>query len=598
MQIRFNQNKTRVLFINDGGISEYKNMMEFPAFLREGPYFYVPAKWAVVNNVIARLSKSRQFKNRLKVDKDVYEFYNTVPKLKEIPESFKYHTLPMDFQEIALRYLYTVESAGLLLDPGMGKSKVVLDYIYLMKFVKAIVVCPKPLLFVWEDEIKIHRPELNYYTVKTTDWEFEKQGIEKSQVTIINYNKAVTFCTELSKMGFQFIHLDEFLIKDPKTDRTKSLTKLSKSIPYRAGGSGTLINNSILDVYCPVRYLEPSLVGENFSHFMNKFTVQKVLTKQEGASTKAVVAYRGMDEARAILESCSIVMTKEQWLRNMPEKKFHDIYVTPSEEQKAVYDSLLRNYIAEFKGEFIEIDNALVMLSKLYQVSNGFIYKTDKPEIDFKPNDALAANDLDDLLQDDIRKRRPKRTKLFFDQQPKIEALKNIIKIKIPNRKAIIWFNMEAELDLIKALLETESKTFLIIKGGENKIGEKVREFNANPAIQYLVCQAKSVNYGITVLGVSEDKLEESEYEPFPGVNPEVHTEIFYSINFSLEVYLQQQDRIHRLGQKHQCDYYRIFSNTSVEHQIRHAITEKMTIRKDMLIDIAEKIRKNDKDLV
>lgn len=598
MQVKFNLNKTRVMFINEDG-TEYKNMMGFPAFLREGPYFYVPAKWAVVNNVVNRLAKDRQFKGKLKLDKDVYEFCKSEHRLKPIPESFQFHTKPMDFQEIALRYIYTTGSAGILLDPGMGKSKVILDYIWLMQFKKSVIICPKPLLFVWEDEIKVHRPELsNYYTVKSTDWDAEKEGISRAQVVIINYNKAVTFRPQLEKCGFEFIHLDEFLIKDPSTMRTQGITALSRNIPHRAGGSGTLINNSVLDVFCPVRFIEPSLVGWNYKHFMDRHTVRAKIKPGEESAIRAVVAFKGLDEARSILESCSIVMTKEQWLKNMPEKKFHDIYVPMSQQQKDVYDSLAKNYIAEFKGEYIEIDNALVMLSKLYQVSNGFIYKTAKPEAELKETDALAANDIDELMQDDSRKRRPKRQKMFFDEQPKIEALRDIVLKKIPERKAIIWFNMEAELDLIQGMLLAEGKSFSVIKGGEGKIGEKVREFNANPAIQYLVCQAKSVNYGITVLGVSEEKLDESDYEPFPGINPEVHTEIFYSLNFSLEVYLQQQDRIHRLGQKHQCDYYRIFANSTVEHQIRHAITEKMTIRRDMLVDIAEKIRKTDSDLV
>jgi SNF2 family DNA or RNA helicase len=594
MQVKFNQPKTRIMFITEGGV-EYKNLMSFPAFIKEGPYFYVPAKWAVASNVLKRVSL--KYKN-IKVDKDVYDFCMSQPTLKPLPASFKFHTTPMDFQEIALRYMYTVGSAGLLLDPGMGKSKVVLDYIWLMQFKKVIIICPKPLLFVWEDEIRIHRPELTYHTVKTTNWSEEKDGILVNQVTIMNYNKAVAFRVQLQDIGYEFIHLDEFLIKDPSTARTQEITALSKGIPYRAGGSGTLVNNSILDVFCPVRFIEPALVGWNYTNFLRAHTVLAKVKPGAEASVRAIVAFKGMDIARSILESCSIVMTKEQWLKNMPEKKFHDIYVNPSAEQKAVYDSLLRNYIAEFKGEFIEIDNALVMLSKLYQISNGFIYKTDKPEVDIKERDAFAANDLDDLIQDDGKKKKPKRKTLFFDQQPKIDAMRKLLTETIPGRRTIIWFNMGAEKELICNLLDELGKQYLTISGGENNVGGKVREFNTNPNYEYLVCQAKSVNYGITVLGTTMEKLEDSEFEMFPGITPEVHTQIFYSINFSLEVYLQQQDRIHRLGQKHQCDYYRLFTNTTIEHQIREAITEKMTIRKDMLVDIAEKIQKSAIDLV
>lgn len=600
MLIKFNQAKTKVLFINEDG-SEYKKLMNFPAFLREGPYFYVPAKWAAARNVYMRLRNDFK-KTVFKVDQDVHDFLTSKSKLRDIPESFKFFTEPMDFQRIALRFLYTVGSGGILLDPGMGKSKVTLDYIALRGFKKVLLVCPKPLLFVWEDEIAIHRPDLNYYTVKTTDWEKEKDGISKHQVIIVNYNKAVVFEEQFKEVGFEYMHLDEFLIKDPKTTRTKSLTAISKVVPYRSGGSGTLINNSVMDVFCPVRYLEPALVGWNYNNFLERHAVRVTVNKEAQSSVKAIVAFKGMDVARSILESCSIVMTKEEWMKGkIPEKVFHDVYVTPSKQQKDVYDSLVRNYIAEFKGGFIEIDNPLVMLSKLYQISNGFIYRTDKPEVDLKKNDALAANDMDDLLHDGPeRKRKPKRQTLFFDEQPKIEALKDIMLNKIPTKKAIIWFNMSAEFELIEAMLKTEGKTYESIRGGETNIGKKVRRFNADPSIQYLVCQAKAVNYGITVLGTTVEKLEDedSEYEIMPNINPEVHTQIFYSMNFSLEVYLQQQDRIHRIGQKHVCDYYRIFANTTIEHQIRKAAIDKMSIREEILVDFANKLRESGTNLV
>jgi len=74
-------------------------------------------------------------------------------------------------------------------------------------------------------------------------------------------------------------------------------------------------------------------------------------------------------------------------------------------------------------------------------------------------------------------------------------------------------------------------------------------------------------------------------------MSPEIHTQIFYSCSFSLEIFLQQQDRIHRIGQTFECDYYRIFANTSVEHRIRKALDDKLSIRKEMLVDIAESLK-------
>jgi SNF2 family DNA or RNA helicase len=276
-------------------------------------------------------------------------------------------------------------------------------------------------------------------------------------------------------------------------------------------------------------------------------------------------------------------MTKDEWLE-LPPKNFKDVYVNLGDDQRDFYSSLSRNYIASINGKDVEIDNALVMMSKLYQVSNGFIYVGAKTE---EGSDEV----LDLMAEDGKKKKKAQRTTEFFQTQPKIDALMKILKEDAKGKRGIIWFNFAAELDLIKAALEKEGITYNTIVGGTKNIGSIVRDFNNNPNTQWLVAQAKAVNYGITVLGTTLEKLENSDIEVFPDIAPEVHTEIFYSCNFSLEVYLQQQDRIHRIGQKHNCDYYRIFANTSVEQQIRKALDEKLTIRKEMLIDIAEKLK-------
>lgn len=580
MLVKFNIPKTRVLFIHENA-SEYKSLMAFPAFIKEGPHHYVLAKIAVVYNVVTRLQTAFR---KIQIDTEVYDFMNQDLKLKALPESFKYHTNPMEYQDISLRFLYTSEGGGLLLDPGMGKSKVVLDYIHLMKFKRVIIVCPLPLLFVWEDEVSIHRPELTIHLVETTNWEKEWEVGKDKQIFCLNYSKAVIFEEQLRKQNFEFIHLDEFLIKDPSTSRTQSITRLSKTIPYRCGGSGTLVNNSVFDVFAPVRYLEPSLVGGNYTNFQNRHAVRNP------RDLKMVIGFRKKDEARSVLDTCSIVMTKEEWLK-LPDKKFHDSYIQMSDEQREFYLCLQRNFIAEIQGEMIEIDNALVMLSKLYQVAQGFVYISDKVE---------AAEETLDLLAEEPKKKskKSKRRTLFFKEQPKLDVMVNLIKNTTKEKRAIIWFNCQAEFELISKALDDNGFTYLTIKGGTKKLGNIVREYNNNPNIQFLVAQAKSVNYGITILGTSIEKMENSDTEFLPGVDPSVHTQIFYSCNFSLEVFLQQQDRIHRIGQKNQCDYYRLWINCSVEHLIKNALTDKMCIRKEMLIDIAEKLKQLDNNLV
>ena len=600
MQIGFNQDRSLIVVSCDRA-TDYSGLYKFPGLVKSGSVYAMPAKTHIAYNVIGRLLK--RFKGVM-VARDVVEFIQSSMKLRELPPEFIFKTTPLKHQLIALRYMYTVGSGGLLLDPGMGKSKVVLDYIKLMGFKRTLIVCPKPLLFVWEDEVETHRNDLTIHVIGDTlkvpvrdetgkrtgyrvdlhaTWEREKVGIKSNDVTVINYNKALTFKEQLKTAGFEFIHLDEFLIKDNSTERTKALTDISKSIPYRCGGSGTLINNSVLDMYSPVRYLEPSLVGTNYFHFKDRYTISR---GSKGSNIKFVVGYREIDEARAILESCCIVMTKEEWLE-LPQKTFHKRYVQLSDEQRRLYSELSRNYTTEIVGETLDIDNPLVMISKLYQIANGFMYIS---------KDREEALELLPEIGDVKTKNAKDRKTVFMPEQPKIATLNDLLDNELKSKKAIIWFNMQAEYILIQSLLESRGEKFSTIKGGEKHIGDKVREFNRDPSIRWLVCQAKSVNYGITVLGSSPEKLESMNVEVLPDISPEVFTEVFYSLNYSLEIFMQQQDRIHRLGQKHKCEYYLILTNTAVERSIEQTLSDKVSVRADMLVDIAGKLIAEYKD--
>lgn len=585
MKVCFTQDHQHVAFVHESG-EEYVALKKFPGFQKLGMYESAPATLPIVYSLLARLQalagKGSAIKT-LNVDPAVREWVNQPFKLKPLPSDFYYHTTPKDFQDIALRYLYTLGSAGLLLDPGMGKSKVVLDYIFLMKFKKVCVVAPMALLFVWEDEIRTHRPELTKYVVRTTDPEVEQVGVDGAQVVIINYTKATMMKSWLEKQGFEFLHLDEFLIKDPATARSQSLTALSKSIPYRCGGSGTLVNNTPLDMFSPVKFLQPALVGWSFTTFKDRYSIEK--GSKSDPKRKVIVGYRDLPEIRSLLESCCIVMTKAQWLK-LPEKVFKDIVVQMAPDQKAAYNDLLSNKRLDVAGYEVLADNPLVAMSKLDQISNGFIYLNEE-----KPAD--VAEEL--LASEKAARRKPKKRigTFFFEDQPKIEALRTLLTETLPgSRRAIIWFNLSGEAELIKTLLDELGHSYLTIQGGEKDIGGKVHRFNRDQSVRWLLCQAKSVNYGITVMGAKAETLEEDGVEILPSIDTRIYTEIFYSISFSSEVYQQQQDRVHRLGQEHVCEYYRIFVNSSVEKRKRQAIEDKLELRADMLVDVAHTLLK------
>lgn len=560
---------------------ERKALAAFPGLLREGLVFFCPNKAHIIHNLYCRL------KRKVKTIKYIPELADAVQgnlKILDLPADFKFHTEPLIHQRVALRFAYTFGNFLNLCEPGLGKTKVTLDYIWLKQFNKTLIVCPKALLGVWVTEAAKHRPELSVYVIESTDWATERMHASSADVIVVNYDKAVSLEKPLASIGFDFIAVDEGLIKNPSTERTKAITRLGKSIPYRCVMSGTLVNNSPIDIFAPVRFIEPCLTGEAFGKFRDEYVVASQRNRF------VVIGYKNVSEIKDMLSTCGIIMTKAEWLKSLPAKEFNRIHVQMGDMQRDYYQKLASNYLVmlEEVGVELEVDNPLAVMIKLNQISNGFVY--------YRESKAEGLESIDDMFgvfdkKDDKKPKQPQET-YFLPEQPKADALVELISsAKFNDRpdsigegtRAIIWFNLSAELDIISKALSEKGVSFSVIKGGDKKLTQKIAEFNTDPSIRFLVCQAKTLNYGVTVLGDSETEWGTG---PLPEFDPVVSDEIFYSLNFSLEMFLQQQDRIHRIGQKRLCRYWMLLSNSKVERTIADRLESKQACSREVLVDI------------
>lgn len=618
MRIQINNTLRRLDVIPDS-VADSRFLAVFAGFEKDPTkdVYFAPLKVPVVQSLLRRIKK--KYTKDIIASREVLALRDSEFKLKEIPKSFKYITTPLLHQEIALRYLYTSRGGGLLLDPGLGKTKIVLDYIKLMRFKKSLIVCPKALLFVWEEEVAKHRPDLKIHVRVSLTWDRQLHTINQNiknnpkgsvrhrtniaartsitnkrekdlrleaeaDVVVINYDKAVQGQLYVQDhLKPDFLAIDEGLVKDPTTNRTKALTAIAKRVSSVVIMSGTLVNNTPLDVYSPVRILEPSLVGSGFKKFQDRYCHMCVRKGPGGKILgRFVGSFRDVDEVREILEATSIIMSKEEWL-DLPSKKFITVPVPMSMEQETAYYDLAHNYITKIGDEYLEVDSPLTALCKLTQISNGFVYTqgdTSGEELMLTKAPSLKVGGNTPLP----------RVTYYFESQPKVEALRTLIEETLPTRRFILWYNMTAEYGLISSLLDEMGVSYQTIKGGEKRTGDKVKDFNANPETQVLVCQAKSVNYGITVLGTTLDALEKSSVEVLPDFDPEIYTEVFYSLNYSLELFIQQQDRIHRIGQTHDVEYYLLTSDNPTDNGVTERLEAKKEVRKAILVDVVSKL--------
>lgn len=634
MQLAFTPDRRNVLFVPET-TAEDTILTTFPALYKVRGQRFAPAFPSILQNIVTRLKK--KIKTITTKEKDIVDLLKQDATLLRIPEDFKYYTKPLEHQELALRFLYTRGGGGLLLDPGLGKTKVVLDYIALKDFKKSLIVCPVALRDVWVDEVATHRPDKTIHVMASTNWDAQmvaakerarkwgarmedaaegSDGWKKARsnfmtaereikkipdlkradleaaaaadIIVINYNKAVInkdlaahsiatgvdFLT--ANMKIDFVALDEALIKAHDSARTRDLLKLAAVVPYRVIMSGTLINNTALDAFAPIRFLQPALTGMAYGKFDQYYGI-KIKPRGKTFEITIGVSKANMEEIRGILESCSIVMRKEDWLK-LPDKHFHEVRFELSDIQKAMYSGLVSNYVYALpSGEIVQVDNGLGLLSKVQQIANGFLYYK---EVTQDPLDILFGGEKEDS---------PRQT-FFFEEQPKLNALGDLMDGPIKDRKFILWYNCSAEHELVTRFLDERGVKHVSVRGGTKNTGAIVRQFNNDPSISVMICQAKAVNYGITVLGRDPEQLEGID-EVLPDFSTRVYTHVFYSLNYSLEVFLQQQDRSHRIGQTRDVDYYILLGNCDAETQVYEAMQNKMVIRESVLVDFSKRLK-------
>lgn len=601
---------TSLVVLRTTNLKESGKLSKFPGLAKQGYDYVLPAKLNVLHNLFSRL---RTYIPGSVVSPEVKAFRATKEVIRDLPAEFYYHTEPLKHQDLGLRLLWTRGNLGLLADPGLGKTKMVLDYLFLLKQqkiegkFKGLVICPKALLFVWLMEAAKHRPELSIHVIEGVNYkqkiadrmeklpnkdveaeirklkrdrDKENAGIAAADVIVVNYAKLVFGQQFFIANQWDAMAIDEGLVKNPYSQQTEVITKLSKKVPSRVIMSGTLINNGPQDVFSPVRILEPTLLGTSFSKF-NKYYGVEVKSKDRSF----VVGYRNIEEIKSCLHACSAVFRKEEWL-DLPEKTFEVIKVPLPETTQKFMEDLQSNLTMQLPtGEWISADNHLSLYCKLNQMSNGFLYINEDARDDEEVLEDIGIAYLYERSRKMRKKKPPKRLGTYFlEDQPKVLALRTLLQTRLSKLRFVLWYNMSGELDLILKELESQGIQPLVVKGGTTDTGRIINLFNADPSYQVLVCQAKAVNYGVTILGTS---LDDCDYEP--ELSSEVFTHVFYSLNNSLEVFIQQQDRSHRIGLIQSPTYYILQTDYFVENSIYDRLLSRQEIREDFLLDITKR---------
>lgn len=436
---------------------------------------------------------------------------------------------------------------GFLFEMGCGKTLTAIAVAGTLyserKINKLLVVAPTSVCSVWPEDFGKFAdfPHLEKIMLGTKSQrlkqlkELESFPCEALKVAVINYESVWRddIFDKLLEFNADMIICDESQrIKTHDAQQSKAMHKLGDLARYKLILSGTPVQNNAVDLYSQYRFLDPTVFGNNFYKFRNRFCVMG------GFNRRQIVNYKDLDLLIKKEHSIAYRVTKKEAL-DLPEQTFETRYITLTPSEKKLYNTLKKESATELaNGGTISASTVLTKLLRLQQFTGGFVI-ADGEE---KPQQIGSGkiNALEDIVDDYV-----------------IDS----------GKKLVIFARFRAELDLIQNLLDKKKLKYGVIYG-DIKLsdrGEIVKDFQENEETKVFLAQIDTAGLGITLTAAD--------------------TCVYYSVNFNYAAYSQSLARIHRIGQRNTCTYIHLTTKGTVDELIMKALHKKEDLAKTIVDD-------------
>jgi len=440
---------------------------------------------------------------------------------------------------------------GLLLEMSLGKTKVALNVAEILKkdnkVERLLVLCPKAIMSVWKEEI----PLQSNFDVEPVVWENTKtkkqqrlvSGLFTAEFPILVVRIEIFqkkndvlkgFLQEYFKKPTMVILDESSKIKNVTANRTPRMIEYMQGSKYRTILTGTPYSESPLDIFSQMEFLHtgfwykyagewnPNTLKKHWYIFRNRYAIMKEIRTGEGRSFKTMVGTRRTEEIARKIQTHVTQQKKIDWL-DLPEKVFQTLHVALSPTESKAYKTLKEKLILEHGDEVLTVQNQVILLTRLRQISGGFYPETGEA-IDKTPSGI-------EMLMEDVSEYRG---------------------------KVVIAASYIAEISgIVKALTkEYGADQVCTYYGGTKDRDNELVRFKEEA--RFLVLNPQSGAFGLNLQFASLMYL--------------------YSRPYSYEQNAQLLDRIHRPGQKNNCIYKDIVHKDTVQEQVIKAFESKKDV--------------------
>ena len=430
------------------------------------------------------------------------------------------------YQKMAIDWLKSRDGGYLAIDMGLGKTRIVLEYIRTSKPECVLVIAPKIVaLNTWPEQIREWAPELTYTVLYGRD---KNENIKlKRDIYIINYDglKWLVNNTHGRKFHKGLLVLDEStMIKSPQSERFKALRNIRAVFNKCICMSGTPAPNGYQDLWSQYFLIDfGKTLGSKFTTFFNRYFRE--------TESRRIVPYSS-ERLKEIPKACAKTtfrLSADDYL-NLPDWVDNDIYVTLPPSVLDMYRKFEEDFFLQLNNEeTVTAVNMAVLSSKLRQFCQGALYV----------DGTRGTNQVSGRYYEVVN-------------QVKLDAFESILR-QLNGRPTLLPIQFSFEL----AELEKRFGRVPALVGGvcERDQQRYIDAWNRGE-LPFLVCHPASISHGVNLQAGG-------------------HYITWLALTWNYEHYSQLNGRIRRTGQKHTCIRNRIIIKGTVEEKIAAALNYK-----------------------
>ena len=421
------------------------------------------------------------------------------------------------YQLDALLAVKSLTYAAIFHEQGLGKTKIATDLIlqWLTDDVidTVFVITKKSLVRNWVEELSIH----SYVTPRVLSGNRRENSIALNSpvlIYVMNY-EVISSNLELLKAFLKTCRVGAVLdesqkIKNPESNLSKNFHSIAQLFERRIILTGTPVANRPYDIWSQIKFLDNGQSLGDFSRFKSSLDLPSNPACASNYSDK-------LGEVMQMIKEFTVRETKQSSGIELPEKTILTHMVNMEDQQSEIYAAYrdVMRYEFEDKDSIDNADDILKRLLRLVQcASNPILIEHTYNRVPGKFNSLI------EILNE----------------------------VDLKRHKAIVWTSFINNVIWLSSKLTEYSPEIVHGNLSVEDRSRSIDKFRFSSRCRLLIATPGAAKEGLTLTVANHA--------------------IYFDRSFSLDDYLQSQDRIHRISQTQDCYVHNLVSTNTIDEWV------------------------------